>query len=136
MTPRPVIVHNAFHVRAACRVAAELGRGLVLHSAPGAAAAVGPGFFRDMVETGGAEYPGLDLTVVLDCGDAPGLAMNAFRQGIKAVNVSVAGEARRRLEDIAGQWGAALVDPPGESLDLLDVADAEAACREWFEQTR
>ena len=39
---------------------------------------------------------------------------------------------RAKLADMAEQMGACLADEAPEALDLLDVADAGAACREYL----
>ncbi len=77
-------------------------------------------------------HPGVALTAVLDCGDNPGLALNALRRGIKVVRLEAAADVRSRVADIAGQLGAALDDDDDGALDLLDAADFRGACLAWL----
>lgn len=120
-----IIVHSQSHVHAALAAAEALGISVRLASAPGAAAYLGAPLFREM--TDGAP------DAVLDCGPDPGLALNALRNGIKAIRLDAPNDVRARVADIAGQMGAELLElPSGPVLDLLDVDDPALACREWL----
>ena len=132
MTRRAIVVHSLVHARAALTAAAELGVALTLQSAPGAAAYLGAPVFRDMVDAAAAAFPEVTVTAVLDCGDAPGHALNALRHGIRTLRVDVTGAVRERLADIAGQCGAVLDDDAGPVLDLADAPDPLDACRRWL----
>lgn len=131
-TPPPVIVHDLDQARTAVAAAAALGRPVVLRSAPGAAAFLGAGAFRAIVAAAQAAFPQARVTAVLDCGDAPGLALGALRGGIAAVRLRAAPEPLARIADIAAQLGARLDQDDREPLDLKDLNDAEAACRRWL----
>ena len=139
MTPATVIVHHLEHARAALAAADAAGVPVVLRSAPGAAATVGAAFFRAMIDAARGEVPDADVRAVLDCGRDVGLALGALRHGIRAVRVETAAETRARLVDVAAQSGAVVEDPGDDAgtpvLDLLDVADPEAACRAWLTRT-
>lgn len=132
MSRRDIIVHSLPHAVAALEAARETGVGVRLVSAPGAAATLGAAAFRDMVAAAERLVPGTAEAAVLDCDDAPGLALNALRHGIKSVRIDVSAEVRRRLADIAAQCGAALDEESGAALDLLDAADPLAASRAWL----
>ena len=71
---------------------------------------------------------------MIDCGGDAGTAQGALRIGWKALGFSGPENVRDKLADIAEQSGATLVtdDPDEEALDLLDRADAEAACRAFL----
>ena len=45
---------------------------------------------------------------MLDCGDAPGLALEALRDGAEAVRLRGAPEVLAKVADIAEQYGAQL----------------------------
>ena len=128
----PVIVHDLAHARAALRAATALGCGVRLRSASGAAAYLGSGVFRAMIETIGGEFPNVPFTAVLDCGDAPGLALGALRIGIPAVRLQASAEVLARVADIAGQLGGRVDHDDGPALDLKDERDPEGACRRWL----
>jgi len=135
MKDRPVIVHDLEDARAAVAVAAELGlASLTLRSAPDAARYLGATVYRDIVRAACRDHPGVAVTAVFDCGADSGRALGALRHGLKVIRLSVAGEVRDRVADIAAQSGARLddgdADPP--VLDLLDAEDRDAALRAWL----
>ena len=130
--PGPIIVHDLAHVRAALAAAADLGVAVTLTSAPDAAAYLGSGAFKAMIDLGRREFPQVPLTAVLDCGDAPGLALGALRIGIPAVRLHAAPDVLARVADIAGQLGAVLDTDDRPGLDLARERDPEAACRRWL----
>ncbi len=135
MTGRPIIVHSLDHARAALAAADGLGAAVTLRSAPGAAAYLGASVFRDMVAEAARGFPDVPVTAVLDCGNDPGRALNALRQGIKALRLDASADVRRRVAEIAAQTGAGLDEDPSPALDLLAVADPQAACRAWLSNT-
>jgi hypothetical protein len=130
--PGPVIVHDLAHVRAALAAAAELGTSAVLASAPDAAAYLGSGAFKAMIDLGRREYRQVPVTAILDCGDAPGLALGALRIGIQAIRLRAAPDVLARVADIAGQLGAVLYTDDRPALDLARERDPEVACRRWL----
>ena len=132
MTGRPVIVHSLDHARAALAAADGLGAAVTLRSAPGAAAYLGASVFRDMVAEAALAFPDIPHTAVLDCGNDPGLALNALRHGVEALRLDAPADVRRRVADIAAQSGAVLDEDATTALDLFAVADADAACRAWL----
>lgn len=132
MTGRAIIVHSLDHARAALAASIELGVPVCLRSPPHAAAYLGAAVFREMIAAATADYPEAKVTAVLDCGEAPGLALNALRHGVKVVRIRCAAEVRDRIADIAGQMEASLDEDDGPALDLLDLADPREKCRIWL----
>jgi hypothetical protein len=132
MSGRPIIVHHLEHAVAALAAAKALGAAVTLRSASGAAAYLGAAVFRDMIAAALAEVPGVEARAVLDCGDAPGHALNALRQGVAAVRLDAPSDVRARVRDIAHQLGAALDDDAAPALNLLDADDPATACRDWL----
>jgi fructose/tagatose bisphosphate aldolase len=132
MLPRAVIVHDLSHARAALAAASALEVPVTLLSAPGAAAYLGAGYFQAMVEAARAEFPSVPAPAVLDCGDKPGLALAALRQGVETVRFSGKQDVEANIADIARKYGGELRTDAPPALDLLDHADAEAACRDWL----
>lgn len=135
---RPFVVHSLDHVRAALEAAAALGMPVRIQSAPGAGAYAGVGWFERVVATAHAEAPAVELTAVLDCGDAPGAVLEAVRwlkePGRHTLCLCFTGDAATaaRLAEIAGAAGIELARacPPG--LDLRTAADPRTACRAWL----
>jgi hypothetical protein len=78
------------------------------------------------------------VSAVFDCGDDPGLALGALRDGLKVIRLSVSGDALNRIADIAAETGARLEaageggEKEGTALDLLDLDDPEDALRAWL----
>ncbi len=143
MKDRSILVHGLKDAKAAVAVASDLGVPVTLRSAPGAARTLGATVFRDMIQEAQRPHPGVAITAVFDCGDDPGLALGALRHGLKVIRVSVSGEVRERIADIAAQSGARLDEDGQDSggevgtarepvLDLLDMDDPEAAVRSWL----
>ncbi len=132
MSGRPIIIHHLGHAVAALGAAKALGVPVTLRSAPGAAAYLGAAVFRDMIAAALGQVPGVEARAVLDCGDAPGHALNALRQGVTAVRLDAPSKVRARVDEIAGQLGAALDEDAAPALDLLDADDPGAASRDWL----
>ena len=129
MSAGAIIVHSLDHARAAASVAAELERSVTLVSAPGAAAYAGPAWFAALVRLVRGEFPSARLRAVLDCGEAPGFALAALREGgIDAVRLVAPQAVLAKVAAIAAQSGAG-IDDEGAGLDLLGTNDPRATCR-------
>jgi hypothetical protein len=136
-TSRPIIViHNIAHARAAAAAAAAAGRPVLIRSADGAAGYAGALWFQEVIKLAQAAHPDADIAASLDCGDAPGHALGALRQGIKLVRLRARPGIVAKVAAIARQLGAAIDEAPGPVLDLLNEDDAEMACRAWLEKPR
>ncbi len=130
---RPAIrVHSLDQAVAAARAAEGCSQPIALLSARDAAAAAGPGWFAEVAAAARDAAPGADLRPILDCGDRAGDAMAAIRSGVTQLCFHGSNDIARKLE----QMGAVLTDEPGDVLDLLDAAEAEAECRRWLEARR
>ena len=130
--PRTVVIHSLAHARAAAAAAAGLGVPVRLRSATAAAAYAGAGWFHEVVELARGEFPTAEIEASLDCGDAPGYALAALRQGLRLIRLRGPRRTVGKIEAIAAQYGAALDDDDGPVLDLLEIADPGAACRDWL----
>lgn len=127
------MIHSLAHARAAVTAAAELGLPVTLYSAPDAAAQAGPGWFREVVARARAEHPRARVRAVLDCGDAPGLALASLRAGVGEIHLDAPAEIREKVAAIARRGGGRLIERrEARVLDLLDAEDPEAACRSWL----
>lgn len=127
-----VIVHSLEHAKAALLAAAEASCAVTLESPSGAAGYMGAQFFKSLVDQARDGFPDVAATGILDCGDMPGLALGAIRTGVDCIRIDAPPETRARISDIASQAGVGVDDGPASALDLLDVADPLAACRDWF----
>lgn len=135
---RPIVIHSLSDARAALAAAVELGRPLVLTTAPGAAGYAGVGWFGELVAAVRTECPGVDITAVLDCGDAAGHVMEAVRWCAVATRPRLVlrftgDEAlEAKLRDIAEASGLLLIRDLPPALDLARAADAASACGAWL----
>lgn len=100
-----VEVDSADAVRRAVVAARAAGKSLVLESPPGAAGWQGIGWWRELVALARAEAPELDIVAVLDCGEAPGLALAALKAGCGRVRVVADGAALAALVALAPGLG-------------------------------
>jgi len=130
---RFIIIHSLDHARSALGAAQALALPLTLASATGAGGYAGPPWFKSVIDLAAAEFPGVTLSAVLDCGEEAGTALAALRHGLRRVRFTGGAAAAARLADIAGQHGAII--ERGDlrpALDLLDCRDPEASCRAFL----
>lgn len=125
-----IVVHTPAHLAAALAAAREAGRRVIVQSPPDCPRRAGiPWFLALVADVGDDALPVLALPV-LDCGDAPGLALAALREGAPAVRLAAPSPA---LADMAAQMGAVVDTAPADPLlDLRDVRDPAAACRRFL----
>jgi hypothetical protein len=106
---------------------------VTLASAPGAGIYAGPGWFKAAVGIASSEYPAVEFTSVLDCGDEAGTVLAALRHGVSRVRYDGPDAVAARLADIAGQSGATIERGALEpALDLLGHDDIETVCRAFL----
>lgn len=133
-----IVFHSLAHAEAALVAADELGVALTLITAPSAAGYAGPGWFRSVVEQARAAHPDVEVKAILDCGEFPGLALAALREGVTIIRYS--GDTFDKIADIAGQCGATVIAERPEALDLAVIErkgwDMVRASREWLEKHR
>ncbi len=127
-----IIVHNLEHAMIALSVAEELQLHVTLISPPNAAATLGATVFRDIISKAAEEHPNAKFDSVLDCGNEPGMAMCAFRHGIKGVRISNGPEMSEKLSEIASQSGGLVYNKQGDELDLHAIKKPADACRTWL----
>lgn len=127
------VVHDLGQAKAALRAARERGLRVCLVSAPGAAAALGPAVWREMVAEAARTEPGALHSAILDCGRDPGVALAALREGARTIAVDVPDDVQAKIADIAGQCGATVrTRVPSPARDLGGTPDPLAAAREWL----
>lgn len=99
----PRIVHSLAEARAV--LAAANGTTMTLESPPGAAGYQGVGWWRALVAALADDFPHQAFEAVLDCGSAPGHALEALRAGVKAVRLDAPPEMLAALDEIAAAVG-------------------------------
>jgi hypothetical protein len=119
-----VVVHAVADVRAA--LAAAGPRGVLLLSAPGAAAWLGAPLFRAMVAAAAAEFPSVPHRALLDCAGDPGYALAALAAGCALVRLDPTVPAWPVVAATAAGLGALLLAerPPALDLAALDLRRA------------
>lgn len=133
--PATIVVYGYDQAVAALAAAVATRRRVRLKSPFCVAASLGPRVAKAMFEQASVEVPRAEATWMIDCGDAPGLALTALRAGAVEIEADLPAEALARVADIGRQLGAVIVQRCEEvgMLDLADVADPLARCREWLE---
>ncbi|MCW9034488.1 MAG: hypothetical protein OQJ97_09735 [Rhodospirillales bacterium] len=129
MNMKAITIYRLEHARAALKIAAEYQVPVILLSPLNGAQQMGAEVFQTIIDIAGKMNPKADYASVLDCGDEPGLALNALRLGIKAISIR---EKNEKVIDIANQTGAVVFERPKDALDLLPIEDFEAACLDWL----
>jgi hypothetical protein len=121
MLHKAVIVHDVNQARAALAA----GRPVTLLSAPNAAMFGGCLWWRALLRE--ADFAGLSL---LDCGDAPGRALEAIRLGLPGV-ILTASDAYAAVAIIAAEAGAVMLRQAPPALDL-GQRQAERELMAWL----
>jgi hypothetical protein len=123
--PNAVIVHGLEQARTALAV----GVPVTLLSAPGAAVYAGAAWWRALVAAAAA---GRDMPPdILDCGAAPGRALQALRCGQRRLILRARPDVFADLADRAESLGAVLLGEPPQALDLA-VHGAARRLEEWL----
>lgn len=129
------VVHSLSHLRAALAAGAASGRPIVALSAVGASGFAGAAWFASLVEHGRSEFPGVELTAILDCADRAGDVLVAFETGLKHIVFTGHPQAGERLAKIALEYGASIVMDRPEAFDLLHSSDPAYAARAFCENS-
>ncbi len=133
---RAITVHNLDHACCALKAAVELDVPVTLLSPPHGAGYLGAGYFLSLAGKASAEHPDAEVSWILDCGDAPGLALGALAQGCAAIRFTGPPAVRKKIADIARQSGARVDNRKYKVLDLLEADDALGAARAWLKAAR
>ncbi len=104
-----------------------------LLSAPAAASWAGVGWWRAMVQAACAAHPDTPCLNVLDCGAAPGRAMEALRAGQALLVLDPACPAFTRVASVAAGLGARVLTARPPALDLA-CPGAARALPAWLHQ--
>jgi hypothetical protein len=109
-----VVVHGLVQARAALAP----GRPVMLLSGPGAALYAGCGWWRALIARARAEFPAVPLDDVLDCADAAGYALAAFRIGQRMIVLSPDTPGWAAVASIAEELDAVVLPARPHALDL------------------
>ena len=123
MTPAAIRFRSVAEAAAALAAAARIGlaEGPLLLSAPGAAAWPGAATVSAMLARAAALHPGVPYRAALDCGAAPGLALDALRQGWSILVLDPSHPAFPAVQAAAASAGATLLALAPPALDLSGI---------------
>jgi hypothetical protein len=123
-----VVIHGLEHARAVLVV----GQPVTLLSAHGAALFAGCGWWRALVERARDEHPGVPLDDILDCADAPGIALGALRIGQRRIVLSALAPGFAAVAAIAASLGGEVLTLRPPALDMADRA-AVRRLHDWLQ---
>ena len=123
-----VVIHGLPDAR---RVLAG-SRPVTLLSAPGAALFAGCGWWRALIERARAEHPGIPIDDILDCADAPGLALGALRIGLRRIVLDPGLPGWSSVAAIAKSLGGEVLTSRPSSIDMADRAGARRL-HDWLQ---
>jgi hypothetical protein len=121
-----MIAYPAVLVRGLAEARRALAPGLpiTLLSPPGAALFAGCGWWHALILEVHAERPGVPLLHILDCADAPGLAMAALRMRQARLVLSLSTPDRVAVERAAAALGATVLPQPPPAFTFAGRKDA------------
>ncbi len=105
----PCRVHSLAEARAVVTAAKANGETAMLESPPAAAGYQGIGWWRALVAALVEEFPDQAIDAVLDCGSAPGHALEALRADVKTVRLDADAETLAALDQIAAALGGVVL---------------------------
>ncbi len=128
-SPARIVVHEIAHAIAALTAARAQNQPLLIISAPGAVRSAGAGWWRELVAQARDSIPDQGAEWVLDCGDEPGMALAALREGVGTIALEADETTWSRVAQIAIQCDASVlkVDRTG-ALDLADSNNPQRDC--------
>jgi hypothetical protein len=118
-SPPAIRFHSAAEATAALSLAGPAG--VLLLSASAAAAWPGAATIAAMVARAVAAHPGVPHRAALDCGTAPGLALDALRQGWRLLVLDGAHPSFAQVAAAGAELGATLLPAAPEALDLAGL---------------
>jgi hypothetical protein len=125
----PVVV---VHGLADARAVLAAGRPVTLLSASGAALFAGCGWWRALVGRARAEFPAVAVDDILDCADAPGLALGAFRIGQRCILLDPGAPGWSSVAATAASLGGMVLTARPPALDMADWA-AVRRLHDWLQ---
>ena len=109
-----VVIHSLTDAR----LVLAFGRPVTLLSATGAALFAGCGWWRALLVRARAEYPDVAIGDILDCADAPGLALGALRAGQRRIVLDPAAPGWAAVAAIARSLGGEVLTQRPSALDM------------------
>jgi hypothetical protein len=127
--PARIVVHEIGHALAALTAAQAHNRPLIILSSTGAVRSAGAGWWRELVAQTRDSIPDQDAEWVLDCGDEPGMALAALREGVGTIALDTGEPVWSRVAQIAAQCDASVLKVDrGGALDLAGSNNPQRDC--------
>lgn len=123
---RAIIVHSFDQARKALKC--DLPDNVAIFSPRNGSSVMGVAYFERLI----AFFEDSTTKFVLDCGNRPGDVMAALAHGIRCIVFAGADKYGKKLADMAGKYGAQIMDWPDDVLDLDGVDDVKQACATWL----
>jgi hypothetical protein len=123
-----VVVHGLAHAR----LVLAPGRPVTLLSARGAALFAGCGWWRAVIERARGEHPDMPIDDVLDCADAPGIALGALRAGQRRLVLDPQAPGWQSVAAIAASLGGQVFSARPPALDLAE-RNADRRLHAWLQ---
>lgn len=135
-SPARIVVHEIDHAVAALAAARAHERPIVILSAVGAARSAGAGWWRELVAQTREGSLDQDAEWILDCGDEPGMALAALREGVGSIALDAGEPIWSRVAQIAAQCDATVrrVDRTG-ALDLAGSNNPQRDCNLYLSKS-
>lgn len=131
----PIVIYTLEDARAAFETAAEWGAPVWIVSAEDAGGSAGAGWFKALIKELAEEFPAVQFTATLHCGDQEGRVLAALRDDIKDICFTGPEETLDSLYKIARKDYAALIRTEiPDALDLRHAEDVRQACRDWLDK--
>jgi hypothetical protein len=134
-TPARIVVHEIGHALAALSAARAHNRPLIILSSTGAVRSAGAGWWRELVAQSRESMPEQDAEWILDCGDEPGMALAALREGVGTIALNASEPIWSRVAQIAARCDASVlkVDRTG-ALDLVGSNNPQRDCNLYLSE--
>ena len=117
----PVVV---VHGLADAHTVLAVGAPVTLLSGAGAALYAGCGWWRALIARAHTEHPDITIDDILDCADAPGLALGAFRAGQRRIVLDPAAPGWSAVASIAASLGGEVLTSRPPCIDMARPAAA------------
>lgn len=123
-----VIIHSLADARAVLAIRLPV----TLLSAHGAALFAGSAWWRALVSKARDEHPNVAIDDILDCADASGLALSAFRLGQRALILEAAAPGWSTVAAVAASLGGEVLTHRPAAIDMCNAGEARRL-RDWLQ---
>jgi|TARA_B100001750_G_scaffold217596_1_gene203072 hypothetical protein len=127
-----IVIHNIEHARAALRASSATKIPIAVISAPYAGCYAGVSWFLKIEEKVRKEFSKSKAIFILDCGDEPGIALEAFRLGVKFIFLKGSKKIIKKVSEIGAKKKSALYQKKIQILDLKNKISFLEQCEIWL----